>query len=74
MRDIKHYRVFSKSHQLSVEIYRAVSKFPKDETFGLISQIRPSAYSIPINLLEVGAPNSSREMRNTNILTMNIHR
>lgn len=49
------------AHQLALEIYKTVAKFPKDETFGLISQMRRAAYSIPMNLAEGAARNSSGE-------------
>ena len=49
------------AHQLALEIYRIVANFPKDETFGLISQMRRAAYSIPMNLAEGAARNSPGE-------------
>ena len=61
MRDIKRYKVFTMAHQLALEIYKTVTEFPKDETFGLISQMRRAAYSIPMNLAEGAARNSSGE-------------
>ncbi len=48
-------------HQLALEIYKTAVKFPKVETFGLISQMRRAAYSIPMNLAEGAARNSSGE-------------
>jgi four helix bundle protein len=61
MRDIKRYKVFNMAHRLALEIYETTTAFPKQETFGLISQMRRAAYSIPMNLSEGAARNSSGE-------------
>ena len=61
MRDIKRYKVFQKAHHLTLEIYKVSAKFPKEETFGLISQMRRSAYSIPMNLAEGATRSSPKE-------------
>lgn len=44
--------VFKLSHSLTIEIYRLTEKFPPEEKFGLSSQMRQSAYSIPVNIVE----------------------
>jgi len=52
---IKSYRdliVWQKSMQLVTETYRLTKTFPKDEQYGLTSQIRRSAVSIPSNMAE----------------------
>jgi four helix bundle protein len=61
MRRIYDYDVFKLSHKLAIDIYEITKNFPKDETFGLISQMRRSAYSVPMNLVEGGARNSGKE-------------
>jgi four helix bundle protein len=43
---------FNKSHRFVLDIYRITQKFPKSEIFGLTSQMRRSAVSIPANLAE----------------------
>ena len=44
--------VWQKSHQFVLDIYRFTKKLPKDEQYGLISQLRRSAFSIPANIAE----------------------
>jgi len=44
--------IWQKSHQLVLEIYRLSLKFPKEEIYGLTSQIRRSATSVPTNIAE----------------------
>lgn len=61
MRNIKEYEVFKKSHKLVLEIYKITKKFPKEELYGLVSQVRRSAYSIPMNLVEGGTRQSEKE-------------
>ena len=50
MRNYKKYLVWEKSHQLTLDIYRNTSSFPKEEQFGLISQMKRSSSSVPTNL------------------------
>jgi four helix bundle protein len=45
-------RIWQESMNLTVEIYRATSGFPKHETYGLTSQMRRAAVSIPSNIAE----------------------
>lgn len=52
MRNFKNLKVWQKGHNLTLSIYRISEKFPKAEMFGLQSQLRRSAYSIPTNIGE----------------------
>jgi len=52
---LKFYKdlvVWQKAMELVTEIYRVTQKFPKDELFGLTSQLRRAAVSIPSNIAE----------------------
>ena len=52
MRDFHNYKIWEKGHQFALCIYRKTKSFPKDELFGITSQIRRAAASIPFNIAE----------------------
>lgn len=52
MRDFRQLVVWQKARALVLEVYRASQGFPVDERFGLTSQLRRSAASVPANLAE----------------------
>ena len=52
MRDFRKLQVWGKSHQLTLAIYQITKTFPKEELYGLTSQIRRAAASIPANIAE----------------------
>ena len=55
--------VWQRSMQLTVAIYRLTQKFPHEEIYGLTSQIRRSAVSVPSNIAEGQARLSTGEFR-----------
>lgn len=57
----KDLDVWKEAMDLAKEIYLLTSKFPKEEVYGLTSQIRRSVVSIPSNIAEGAARNSSKE-------------
>ena len=61
MRPHEKLDVWNKAVDLVVEIYRATDVFPKDEKFGLTSQVRRAAVSVPANIAEGAARKSSKE-------------
>ncbi len=52
MQDFRQLKVWQKSHQLVLDVYRATRGFPKEEMYGLTSQVRRAATSVPSNLAE----------------------
>ena len=52
MRDYKKYDIWKLSHLLTLEIYKITENYPKEEIFGLTSQIRRASSSIGINIVE----------------------
>ena len=52
MRDFKKLEIWKDSHQLVLAIYKITQNLPKEGLFGLTSQIRRSAVSVPSNIVE----------------------
>ena len=52
MQDFKKLQVWEKGHELTLQIYELTSAFPRDEQYGLTSQIRRASASIPTNIAE----------------------
>ncbi len=52
MKDFRELKVWDKAHQLTLAVYQATAAFPKEELYGLTSQMRRSAASIPTNIAE----------------------
>lgn len=62
MKDFRDLKVWEKSHQLTLAVYKATVRFPKDETYGLTSQLRRSGVSIPANIAEGCGRGSDAEL------------
>jgi four helix bundle protein len=52
MKSFRDLKVWEKSHELALAAHDATADFPKQEMFGLVSQIRRCATSIPANIAE----------------------
>ena len=52
MRDFRNLQVWKKSHNLTLDVYKSTSQFPRTEIYGLTSQIRRACSSIPTNIAE----------------------
>ena len=61
MRDFKKYDIWQLSHTFTLRIYSNTSLFPKDEMYGITSQIRRASSSIPTNISEGCGRNSDKE-------------
>jgi four helix bundle protein len=61
MKDYKKFLVWQKAHQLTLEIYRVTKNFPKEEVYGLTSQMKRAASSIPMNIAEGCGRNTDKD-------------
>ena len=61
MKTFRDLQVWQKSMTLVTEIYKISKEFPKDEVYGLTSQMRRCAISIPSNMAEGYGRNSTNE-------------
>ncbi|MBA7569335.1 four helix bundle protein [Candidatus Atribacteria bacterium 1244-E10-H5-B2] len=52
MSDYKKLKVWEDAHKFTIDIYNITKKFPNNEQYGLVSQIRRSSSSIPTNIVE----------------------
>ena len=58
----KNLIVWQKADELALEIYKVSKKFPKEEIYGLTSQLRRAALSIPTNIVEGYARKGDKEL------------
>ena len=63
MHDFQKLIIWQKSMNITEDVYRLSAGFPKDEKFGLTSQIRRSAVSVPSNIAEGAGRNSDKDFR-----------
>lgn len=52
MKDFRRLKVWEKVHLLTLDIYRVTAHFPREETYGLTSQMRPCSASMGANIAE----------------------
>ena len=63
MHNVKELKIWNKSMDLAVQVYELSAKFPSDERFGLTSQTRRCAVSIPSNISEGAGRNTKGEFK-----------
>ena len=52
LQNFRNLEVWKKSHKLTLKVYESTSQFPREEIYGLTSQIRRACASIPTNIAE----------------------
>lgn len=62
--NFKNLNVWNKAVDLAVKVYETTALFPSEEKFGMTSQMRRSSVSIPSNIVEGTARNSSKAFTN----------
>jgi four helix bundle protein len=63
MQDFRDLKVWQKAHQLTLNIYQSTVLFPREELYGLTSQIRRASSSVPANIAEGCGRNGTKELR-----------
>ncbi len=63
MEDFKDLKVWMKAHEMTLSVYHCTRSFPKEEMYGLTSQLRRSASSIGANIAEGCGRRSDAEMK-----------
>ncbi|AZQ57859.1 four helix bundle protein [Maribacter sp. MJ134] len=63
MHKVENLKIWGKAIELVKKVYLLVSELPKDEKFGLTSQIKRSSVSIPSNIAEGAGRNSQKEFK-----------
>ena len=61
LKNYKELKVWQKAYRLCLEIYRVTRNFPREEIYGLTSQIRRAAVSVPSNIAEGYGRQTTRE-------------
>lgn len=70
MKDFRTLKVWEKAHALTLAIYKASGDFPKQETYGVTSQIQRAAVSIPTNIAEGCGKDSDAELKRFFLIAM----
>ena len=63
MMPYERIKAWEKCHLLALAVYRATKRWPKEETYGLISQARRAAFGAAANIVEGAARRGPREFR-----------
>ena len=70
MVDYKKLQIWERSHAIVLEIYKLSKEFPKEELYGLTSQLRRSSVSISSNIAEGCGRNSDAELARFLVIAM----
>ncbi len=70
MRDFRKLAVWEKGHQLVLGVYQVTESFPSSELYGLTSQMRRTAVSIPANIAEGCGKGSEAELARYMVISM----
>ena len=62
MKDFRELQVWQKAHRLTLAVYQLTATFPREELYGITSQLRRCACSIPANLAEGCGRNGDAEL------------
>jgi four helix bundle protein len=63
MRNFRKYQVWELGHDITLDVYRLSKQFPKDELFGITSQMRRCSSSVPANIAEGCGRETEKEFK-----------
>ena len=63
MRDYKKLEVWNKAYILGITVYSITKTFPKEEIYGLTSQMRRASLSIPLNIAEGSRKSTDKDYK-----------
>lgn len=63
MRNFRKYKVWELGHEITLDIYKLSNQFPKDERFGITSQVRRCSSSVPANIAERCGRETEKEFK-----------
>lgn len=61
MRDFKKLKVWERAHNFSIRLYKITKTFPREELYGITSQLRRAVISIPTNIAEGSGKQSEKD-------------
>jgi four helix bundle protein len=70
VKDFRSLKVWEKSHELTLRTYKVTDGFPKHEVYGITSQLRRAAASIPTNIAEGCGKDSDPELKRYFLIAM----
>ena len=70
MKDFRSLKVWEKAHELTLKIYKATETFPKQEMYGITSQIQRAAVSVPTNIAEGCGKDTDPELKRYCLIAM----
>src|SRR5687767_4684765 len=63
MQPYEKWDAWKRAHELALAVFNETKGWPKEERFGLTAQIRRSAFSVPVNIVEGRAKRGRAEFR-----------
>lgn len=64
----KKLQLYRSAHQLVLRVYRLTARYPREEQFGLTSQMRRASVSVPANIIEGWARSTHKDKRSFYII------
>ncbi len=62
VKSFRDLEVWQRAHRVVLDVYRLTNPFPRSEQFGVVSQLRRAAFSIPANIAEGFGRRSTKEL------------